>query len=319
MKLLDRFFAGDRLALSRVITLLENDPGRRPVLLEALFSRTGRARRIGLTGPPGAGKSTLTDRLTRLFRAAGSTVGVIAVDPTSPFTGGALLGDRLRMQSSWDDTGVFVRSMADRTHTGGLSTATPDVITALDAFGKDVIIVETVGVGQSTLEIAEVTDTTVVVLTPESGDSIQAMKAGLMEVADLLVVNKDDREGAGHFVSELRMVLDMRQWDDRWQPPILRASARDNTGVDAVYEQLAAHRDYLTDEAHLQTRRLRQSRSAIDRAVEEHLGRMLTAVPDRAALMDRLSKQVADREMDPLTAAEEIIKKINLDNSLSET
>ena len=312
MKLLERFFNGDRIALSRIITLLENDAGRRPAILDTLFPQSGGARRIGLTGPPGAGKSTLTDRLTRLFRQDKKTVGVIAVDPTSPFTGGALLGDRLRMQSSWDDPGVFVRSMADRTHTGGLSAATPHVITALDAFGKDVVIVETVGVGQSTLEIANVTDTTIVVLTPESGDSIQAMKAGLMEIADILIVNKDDRDGAGNFASDLRMVLDMRQRTDQWQPPIVRTSARDNTGVDTVYEQLTAHHQYLSDQQHMETRRLRQSRSAIDQAIEAYLGQLLADIPERSAIMDRLSARVARREIHPFTAAEEIIKKIVL-------
>lgn len=313
MKLLDRFFAGDRLALARIITLLENDAGRRNTLLDVLLPKTGGARRIGLTGPPGSGKSSLTDRLIRLFRQEDRTVGVIAVDPTSPFTGGALLGDRVRMQSSWDDTGVFVRSMADRTHTGGLSASTPHVITAFDAFGKDVVIVETVGVGQSTLEIADVTDTTVVVLTPESGDSIQAMKAGLMEIADILVVNKDDRAGAGHFASELRMVLNMRQWADQWQPPILRISAQNNTGVDALYEQLTAHHQYLSEQQHFETLRLRQSRTAIDRAIEERLGHLLAGIPDIAAIMDRLSEQVARREIHPSAAAAEIIKKTNLE------
>ena len=154
------------------------------------------------------------------------------MDPTSPFTGGALLGDRLRMQGSWDDPRVFMRSQADRSHTGGLSEATPYAMTALDAFGKDVIIVETVGVGQSTLDVSDVSDTTVVLLTPESGDSIQAMKAGLMEIADVLVVNKSDREGADRFASELKMIVDMGRWEEGWKPPVLSASARDDTGID---------------------------------------------------------------------------------------
>ena len=310
MKLLDRFHDGDRIALSRVISLLENDTGRRSAILDRLYPRSGNACRIGITGPPGVGKSTATDRLTSLMRKNGRTVGIIAVDPTSPFTGGALLGDRLRMQGSWDDPEVFVRSMADRSNTGGLSEATPHAMTALDAFGKDVIIVETVGVGQSTLDISEVSDTTVVLLSPESGDSIQAMKAGLMEIADLLVVNKDDRDGAGGFASELQMVVDMRSWTDGWKPPVLRVSARDNTGMEGLYEQLAAHGDYLADEGRLEKRRLRQGRSAIQRALGELWRGRMTGFRDADATMDRLSELVARREIQPLAAAREIMDRL---------
>ena len=310
MKLLDRFLDGDRIALSRVITLLENDRDRRSAILDLLYPRSGKARRIGITGPPGAGKSTLADRLTSFLRESGRTVGVIAVDPTSPFSGGALLGDRLRMQSSWDDPEVYVRSQADRSHAGGLSEATPHAMTALDAFGKDVIIVETVGVGQSALDVSEVSDTTVVLLTPESGDSIQAMKAGLMEIADVLVVNKADREGAGRFASELRMIVDMGQWGDGWKPPVLRVGARDGTGMDGLYEQLAAHGDYLSAEGRLEERRLRQGRSAIQRALGELWRGRLTELRDGDDTLDRLSERVARREIQPLAAARMIMDSL---------
>lgn len=316
MTLLDRFFAGDRLALARVITLIENETEHRDTLLQTVYLQNRQARRIGLTGPPGAGKSTLIDRLIGLFRAEGLTVGVVAVDPTSPFTGGALLGDRVRMQSAWSDPGVFVRSMADRNHTSGLSAATPDVVAALEAFGKQVILVETVGVGQTTLDIADLTDTTVVVLTPESGDSVQAMKAGLMEIADLLVVNKDDRSGASHFASELRGVLEMRQTTRAWRPPVLRTSARDNTGVDAVYDQLQQHQAFLSESDHLYLRRLRQSRSAITRAVSRQIDRKIGARPDHAALIDDLAQWVARRELTPQAAAQAVLIRTGFWNRL---
>ena len=312
MKLLDRFLDGDQIALSRVISLLENDRDRRSAILDLLHPRTGKARRIGITGPPGAGKSTLTDRLTSMLRKTGRTVGVIAVDPTSPFSGGALLGDRLRMQSSWDDPEVYVRSLADRSHAGGLSEATPYAMTALDAFGKDVIIVETVGVGQSALDVSEVSDTTVVLLTPDSGDSVQAMKAGLMEIADVLVVNKADREGADRFAAELRMIVDMRQWQGGWKPPVLCVSARDNTGMDGLYEQLDAHGDYLAGEGRLGERRLRQGRTAIEKALGELWRGRLTERRDGDDTLDRLSERVARREMQPLAAAREIMDSLSM-------
>ena len=259
------------------------------------------------------GKSTLINRLVQLLREHDQTVGVVAVDPTSPFTGGALLGDRLRMQSSWSDPGVFMRSMAERTSTSGLSAATPDVITALDAFGKDVIIVETVGVGQSTLDIAEVTDTTVVVLSPESGDSIQAMKAGLMEIADILVVNKDDRAGSGHFASDLQMVLEMKQNMGDWLPPIVRTSAQNGTGIEEVHTRLIEHQGYLDDSGTLEARRLRQSRSAITRAIDERIAcRLRLLIPDLDEVLSHLADRVSKRELTPFTAADEVLKETDL-------
>jgi LAO/AO transport system kinase len=312
MKLLDRFFSGDRSALSRVITLIENDTLRRPALIDALYPHTGRALRIGLTGPPGAGKSSLVDRLIGRFRGEGRSVGVIAVDPSSPFTGGALLGDRVRMQSFWADTGVFIRSMADRGHAGGLSSATPDVITALDAFGKEVILVETVGVGQSTLDIFEMAETTVVVLTPESGDSVQALKAGLMEIADILVVNKDDREGAGAFAADLQMMLEMRFTASEWFPPVVRTSARENSGVDELHQAIQQHRTFLMDSGVMEKRRRRQFRSAIMRLARERFDQRIREIVDLEQTLERLVDEMMRRECAPQDAVDHLLRLAGL-------
>jgi len=312
MKLLDRFLNGDERALSRVITLLENDISQRFEILDRLFSRSGRARCIGVTGPPGVGKSTFTDRLATLFRREGKSVGIIAVDPSSPLTGGALLGDRLRMQGASDDTDVFIRSLADRNRGGGLSEATPHAVTALDAFGKDVIMVETVGVGQSALDVAEVTDTTVVMLTPESGDSIQAMKAGMMEIADLLVVNKSDREGADTSAAELSMVVDMRHSSSEWVPPVLKVSARDNRGLDEVFEGLADHENFLSRAGRRHALRLRQAGTAIDHALDEWRQGRMKASNMADAVREGLSSRVAQREIHPLQAAREMAERLSI-------
>ncbi len=220
-ELLRRFAGGDRAALSKIITLVENHASAFPEVLDSLYPKTGRAYRIGVTGPPGAGKSTLVSGLVQVIRAKESLVGVIAVDPTSPFTGGALLGDRIRMQDIGTDPGVFVRSMATRGSLGGLAEAAGDVADVMDAFGKDVVITETVGVGQCELDVAEACYTTVVVIVPESGDSIQAMKAGLMEIADVLVINKSDREGADRIARQTRAMIELRGERNGWIPPVV--------------------------------------------------------------------------------------------------
>ncbi|MFQ5603293.1 MAG: methylmalonyl Co-A mutase-associated GTPase MeaB [bacterium] len=252
--LIEHFFKGDRRSLSRAISLVENEDPYSVRLLDAVSTKIGRAYRIGITGPPGAGKSTLVDELTKHFRKQSKTVGVIAVDPTSPFTGGALLGDRIRMSDIALDEGVFIRSMATRGSLGGLSQKADDVADILDAFGKNFVIIETVGVGQSELDVVGVADTTLVVLVPESGDAIQAMKAGLMEIADFFILNKADREGADRAMQEIQNMLLLRPPKD-WAPKVLQAVASEGEGITEIAELIAEHRNYLVEKGILDKKR----------------------------------------------------------------
>jgi LAO/AO transport system kinase len=270
-ELLVRFERGEKLALARLITLVENeDPGHRE-LLDTLLARTGDAYRIGFTGPPGAGKSTLLDRVLMEYRRREFSVGVVAVDPSSPFTGGALLGDRIRMHAASLDPEVYIRSLGSRGNLGGLSRQTEGVVDLLDAFGRERIFVETVGVGQSELEIIENSYTTVVILVPESGDGIQTMKAGLMEIADLFVINKADRDGADLLEMELEATLDTRADHDGWRPQVLKTTATTGDGALAVVGAIEAHRDFLIREGRLSLRRrvilLRRLKESVDSLV----------------------------------------------------
>lgn len=268
---LDRVFAGDRAAVARAISAIENESEGAAELLRQIFSRTGRGYRIGITGPPGAGKSTITNRLAQHYRKEGRSVGIIAVDPTSPFTGGALLGDRVRMTDAELDEGVFIRSMASRGSLGGLSKKAVEAADVLDASGKEIIILETVGVGQSELDIAAAADTTVVVLVPESGDSIQAMKAGLMEIADFFVLNKSDRAGADQAAMSLKMILHFRQAADDWAPDVLKAVASEGTGTAEIAAMIADHRRFLEQGGRLQERRRRRLEERVRDLVADRL------------------------------------------------
>ncbi len=263
--------AGDVQAIARTISLIENEHPRSDEILNALYADTGRAYRIGITGPPGAGKSTLTAQITRHYRKQGKTVGIIAVDPTSPFTGGAVLGDRIRMSEFATDPGVFIRSMASRGSMGGLARRTQDAGDVLDAAGKDIIIYETVGVGQTELDIAEAADTTVVVLVPESGDAIQTMKAGLMEIADIFVVNKADREGAERIKIELDLMLQLRPTKRAWEPPILMTVAYKGEGIEALVEKMEAHLQFLSREAELERRRKQRLIKKVQELIQKRL------------------------------------------------
>jgi LAO/AO transport system kinase len=262
-RLLADFDAGRKAALARAVSIVENHRPGFDDLLARLHTRLGRGRRIGITGPPGAGKSTITAALVAAYRAAHLRVGVIAVDPTSPFTGGALLGDRIRMESVALDDGVFIRSMATRGSLGGLGAATREVADVYDAFGLDRILIETVGVGQTELDIARTADTSVVVLVPESGDSIQTLKAGLMEIADLFVVNKADRPGADRLEKDLGLMLRLRETSREWMPPVLRTVAVQGEGITELVAALDRHFGYLETSGVLHERRRARLRDRV--------------------------------------------------------
>ncbi|HKA62107.1 MAG TPA: methylmalonyl Co-A mutase-associated GTPase MeaB, partial [Methylomirabilota bacterium] len=296
--LVRRMLDGDRLALARLITRVENRSAEVPAIMQAIHERTGRAYVLGITGPPGAGKSTLVDRVTSLLRAEQQPVGIIAVDPSSPFTGGAVLGDRIRMQTHTLDPDVFIRSMATRGSLGGLARATGDVIKLMDAFDFPWIIIETVGVGQTELDIVRQADTTVVALVPESGDSVQAMKAGLMEVADIFVVNKADRDGAHALMAELKFSVHLHYTssaqprDVDWEVPVLAAQAVNDVGMDALLQQIRRHRTVLEQAGALEKRRQARRRADLEALLVEEYTAQITALVQRDPALARTLEAV---------------------------
>jgi GTPase len=313
--LVRRMLDGDRLALARLITRVENRASDVPDIMRAVHPRTGRAYVLGITGPPGAGKSTLVDRVTVRLRAEKQPVGVIAVDPSSPFTGGAVLGDRIRMQTHTLDPDVFIRSMATRGSLGGLARATGDVIKLMDAFGFPWIIIETVGVGQTELDIIRQVDTTVVALVPESGDSIQAMKAGLMEVADVFVVNKADRDGAHALMAELRFSVHLHYTsggapkDVDWEVPVLAAQAANDVGIDELIGQVKRHRAVLEQAGALETRRQARRRAELEALLVEEFTAQVTARVQNDAALGATIEAVTAGRLDPYSAVAEILSQ----------
>ena len=301
--------AGDVRAMSRAVSAIENRTSEAETLLRALFPFTGKAFRVGITGAPGTGKSTLADRLAAHYRAQAKGVGIIAVDPSSPFTGGAILGDRIRMQGHSSDEGVFIRSMATRGQLGGLAQSTADVILLLDAAGKDMILVETVGVGQGEIEIVRLADCTIVVLVPGMGDDVQSLKAGLMEIADIFVLNKSDREGAGQFEERLRAILQMMPDRDGWRPPVVRTVATENTGVDELARQIALFREHFSRAPSRGRREVDYWKEWLMRLVRSRLLEQVAAAGMTDAKFEALASQVAARKKDPYAAASEILAR----------
>ncbi len=301
---------GDRLSVARALSLVENHPARAHALLAALYPYSGRAQLVGVTGAPGTGKSTLVTALARAFRAAGCTVGIVAVDPTSPFSGGALLGDRVRMRALSGDEGVFIRSMASRGSLGGLAQATGDAVTVLDAAGYQRILIETVGVGQAEVAVAAAAHTTLVVEAPGLGDEVQAIKAGILEIADLLVMNKADRPGADHTVRALALALDDGPSQDaaHWRVPLLRTTAATGDGVEALREQVEAHYSWLAHSGALAARERRRAAHAVRAIVHAELERRIAAATPAAGWDDLLSA-VAERRLDPYAAAGRLLNE----------
>jgi LAO/AO transport system kinase len=305
--LVDGALAGERASVARLISMVEKGGDAAHAAIARLYPHTGSAYTVGITGAPGAGKSTLTDKLISRIRKEAVEVGVLAIDPSSPFSGGAILGDRVRMQDHATDPGVFIRSMATRGHLGGLSLATPQAVRVLDAAGKPWVLIETVGVGQVEIEVAGAADTTMVVVNPGWGDAVQAAKAGLLEIADLFVVNKADRDGAAETVRDLEFMLDL-SLDSGWRPPIVKTVASRGEGLEELWEAIGSHRAWLEADGRLAARRTKRIRDELRAIVVERLYERAGAVcaGDR---FDELAASVEAREVDPYTAAESLLSE----------
>ena len=302
-RLVAKTLEGDRRALARLITLLEQDSGKLSAIMRAIYPHTKGAYCIGVTGAPGAGKSTIVDVLVRILRDQGSAVGILAVDPTSPFSGGAVLGDRIRMQRHYLDQGVFIRSLATRGVHGGLSRVAGASVKLLDAFGEEMVIVETVGVGQTELDIMKVADMVVVVLVPEAGDAVQAMKAGLMEIGDIFVVNKADREGAGRLAAAVKAAVGLDGGESWWSAPVLLTQAHKGEGIQGLYEAILEHRRTMESTSRLEQRRRQRNRQEFTAVLKEAVESEVARLVSRDGALSQLASQVEKGEIDPYTAA----------------
>jgi len=311
--LAERVFAGDARGIARAISLIEDESPAGAELVRAIYPRTGRAYLVGVTGPPGAGKSTLVDRMTTELRKAGQTVGIVAVDPTSPFSGGAILGDRVRMGAHFGDEGVFIRSMATRGNLGGLARATSDVALVLDAAGKDIVIIETVGVGQDEVDIVRTADISIVVLVPGAGDEVQALKAGIMEIADIFVVNKADRDGADRLVQSVAGMLALQTFQPGdWRPPIVKTEATSGTGVPELIAAIETFR------AHSEATRATRRRTRQEYRLRDLLSHRLMQLVEETlpeGELQRVVDGIASREVDPYSAATDIINRVRRSGS----
>lgn len=303
-----KLLKGDKRTIAQTISVVENDSDTK--LLEKIFPHTGKAYHIGITGPPGAGKSTLVNEMTKLLLGQNKKIGIIAVDPTSPFSGGALLGDRVRMTDLALKENVFIRSMASRGSLGGLAQKTKDVALVLDASGMDYILIETIGVGQVELDIAQVCDTTIVVLVPESGDSIQAMKAGLLEIADIIVVNKGDREGCEGIMMELKFALELRQNRTQWHYPILKSIATEGVGIEELVATIQSHKKYLERSGLFEEERKGKLKLHMHELIEDKIKSHLKEHVIKENELERILDKIYRRKLNPYHIADELTKKM---------
>jgi LAO/AO transport system kinase len=298
--------AGDRRSIAKAITIIENNAPEAQKLISSIYPHTGKTHIIGLTGPSGSGKSTLIEKIVREYRRRGKTVGVVAVDPTSPFTGGAFLGDRIRMQELSTDPGVFIRSMATRNYPGGIAKATKDAVKILDAADKDIVIVETVGAGQSEVEIIKVAQTIIVIHAPGLGDEIQAIKAGLMEIADIFVVNKADRENADKALMDIQAMLQLNNKEKTWKPPILKTVALTGEGVPQLVEKLEEHKQFLEKEL---KKPLLKAEAELIEAIKERAVNSIIEELKREGKFEELLQKILEKEIDPASAAEKLLRE----------